>query len=168
MIQFHSFLQAQRLSVRCRAAKRSKKFSEPIRVRRWSAQMWISKIPSQQQKGLIRQLGDLQHILARQTMFRRDGRQHMGRRKQPPAEVLVTGYHKREVDIATFQAFRDTRATVLDEVDFHGGMTVSITRQEIRKQCPGLSALQGARVRRRFLPPAISARRAAAGLLRPK
>src|SRR5260370_5054997 len=77
-----------------------------------------SEIPSQQQKGLIRQLGDLQHLLARQTMFRRGGRKHISRRKQPPAELLVTRYHKRQVNIATFQALRDTGPAVLAEAQF--------------------------------------------------
>src|SRR5215470_2172225 len=112
-----------------------------------------SIIPSQQQEGFIRQLSDLQHLLARQTMFRRDGGQHMSRHKGPDAEVLVTGCHEREVNIATFQAFGDVGTPVLDKVNLHGGMSASITRQEIRKyvfnvyragadpQYPSLSAL---------------------------
>src|SRR5712671_775126 len=114
-------------------------------------------IPSKQQKRLISQLGNFQHRLACQTMFRRDDRQHMTRPKEPPAEVLVTGCHKRQMNIATFQAFRDTGTAVLNEVDVHRGMSASITRQEIRKhvfnilrtaadaQCSGLTALESAR-----------------------
>src|SRR5712691_2820569 len=90
-------------------------------------------------------------------MFCRDDCHHINRCKQPFAKGLVLGRYQTQVYIATFKAFRDTGAAVLNEVDFYRGMLASIARHEIRKQvfdmlcaatnsqCAAFSALQDAR-----------------------
>jgi hypothetical protein len=65
------------------------------------------KIPSEQQPRLICQLGDFQHLPARQTMLRRDDGQATTPAKQPHSEVLVTNYRQPQVNIATAEAFRE-------------------------------------------------------------
>jgi hypothetical protein len=76
--------------------------------------------------------------------------------KQSSSEVFLTGVHESEVNVAAFQAFRDAGPAVLDHVDLHGGMPVSVVRQEVCQDVfdvlraaadperAGLSALQGA------------------------
>ena len=86
------------------------------------------------QQRLVGKLRYIERRPAAQAVALRQHGQDMHWIEQPAAESIVAGWHDGDVDVATFEAARQSGSAVLDQMNLDTGVALAVARQELREQ----------------------------------
>ena len=87
-----------------------------------------------QDKGLVREFGDIDGAAPREAVRHRQDRQAVCWIEQPVVKALVIDRYQRQEDVSAREPLGEAGAAVLDELHFHAGAEHTESTQKVRER----------------------------------